>query len=120
MDEIITQIVSGDLNVVSLLMLFILGILTKRFVPWWIHEEVLIKLKEYEDASPDLLVKIRELVEVVNDPKNTQKVVLDAPNASEISVNTQQEPITKIISENTQKQSAQKIKEYKYQHYERR
>lgn len=66
MDQLITRILGGDLNATSLLMLFILGILTKRFVPWWIHEEVISKLKEYEEKAPALLEEVTTLIDLMS------------------------------------------------------
>lgn len=65
MEQLLVGILNGDLDAASLLLLFIIGILTKRFVPWWIHEEVLEKLKEYEDAAPELLDEITTLIETI-------------------------------------------------------
>lgn len=48
--------------VIVMLLLFIAGLLTKRFVPWWVYEDVLKKLKEYEDAAPSLISEIRRLM----------------------------------------------------------
>ena len=67
MEQIILEVLSGKLDGATLLMLFILGILTKRFVPWWIHEEALEKLKEYEDAAPALLDEVSTLIDLIND-----------------------------------------------------
>ena len=65
MDQLITKILAGELDAASLLLLFIVGILTKRFVPWWIHEEALEKLEQYESTAPALLDEIGELIELM-------------------------------------------------------
>lgn len=89
METLISQILSGgDINAVSLLILFILGLLTRRFVPWWVHEDVVKKLDEYEEASPDLLEEVRKLMKVMNDPDRIERVDVRAPNASEVNVDT--------------------------------
>ena len=48
--------------IVTMLLLFIAGLLTKRFVPWWVYEDVLKKLNEYQDAAPSLISEIRRLM----------------------------------------------------------
>lgn len=67
MNEIITSLLTGELGATTLLLLFILGILTKRFVPWWIHEDVLRKLEEYEEVAPGLVEEVSELIAILND-----------------------------------------------------
>lgn len=52
-----------DSQTIILLLLFITGILTKRIVPWWIHNEALEKLKAYEDAAPKLITEIQTLMD---------------------------------------------------------
>lgn len=70
MEKAIETIISGDLNTASLLMLFIIGILTKRFVPWWVHEEALDKLDEYERTAPVLMDEVTTLIDILNnDPQ---------------------------------------------------
>jgi hypothetical protein len=66
MDQLIASVMNGNFNSTSLLLLFIVGILTKRFVPWWIHEEVLDKLHEYEDAAPQLVEQVTDLIDLLN------------------------------------------------------
>lgn len=68
MNELITSLLTGELGATTLLLLFILGILTKRFVPWWIHEDVVKKLEEYESVAPGLVDEISELVDLLSDP----------------------------------------------------
>lgn len=67
MEQAIATILSGDLDTASLLILFIIGILTKRFVPWWIHEEVVHKLDEYEEAAPALMDEVSHLIDLLTD-----------------------------------------------------
>jgi hypothetical protein len=80
MDQLITSLLSGDLDAASLLLLFIVGILTKRFVPWWIHEEVLEKLDEYEKTAPALLDEVSLLIELINEPKVGGKTTETVPD----------------------------------------
>lgn len=86
MDAVIVQLLSGDFNTATLLILFIIGILTKRFVPWWIHEDVVKKLEEYEEASPELISEVRKLMDIMHDPRRVQQVDIQAPNAEEIHI----------------------------------
>lgn len=96
-DQIIIQLLSGDFNSATLLVLFIIGILTKRFVPWWVHEEVVKKLDEYEKDSPELIDEVRKMMEVMNDPKRLQKVDIQAPNAAEINIESRKSvPVRRI------------------------
>lgn len=67
MEQIIIEALGGNLDGATLLMLFIIGILTKRFVPWWVHEEALKKLKEYEDAAPVLLDEVSTLIDLLHE-----------------------------------------------------
>ena len=59
------KIISGDNEIVMLLLLFITMLLTKRIVPWWLYEETLKKLKEYEEAAPELITETRRLMELL-------------------------------------------------------
>lgn len=74
MDQALTALLTGELNTVSLLLLFIVGILTKRFVPWWVHEEVVKKLEEYEQAAPALLDEVSTLINLLVDDGPSNKV----------------------------------------------
>lgn len=65
MDQILVQILNGDLNTQALLILFIIGILTKRFVPWWVHDDVVQELKKYEEDAPQLMDAVQALTEEV-------------------------------------------------------
>lgn len=87
-DQIIIQLLSGDLNSATLLILFIIGILTKRFVPWWVHEDVVKKLEEYEEASPELIDEVRKLMDIMEDPTRVRRVDIEAPNAEEITIDS--------------------------------
>ena len=69
------KFLNGDLDVVTLLFLFITGLLTKRFVPWWVHEEVLEKLKAYEDAAPELITDVRRLIELIDEDDEGDLVI---------------------------------------------
>ena len=87
MDRLVETILNGDLNTTSLLLLFILGILTKRFVPWWVHEDALDKLEQYEQSAPELLDAIDTLTDVLNDPgvraalRDKERILDDLPVA---------------------------------------
>lgn len=63
------KFISGDNEIVLMLLMFITGLLTKRFVPWWVYEDVLKKLKEYEEAAPELIAETRRLMALID--KNT-------------------------------------------------
>lgn len=65
MDQLLVQLLSGELNTTTLLILFIIGILTKRFVPWWIHDDVVQELKKYEEDAPKLMDAVQELTDEV-------------------------------------------------------
>lgn len=96
-DQIIVQLLSGEINSVALLILFIIGILTKRFVPWWVHEEVVKKLEEYEEASPELIEEVRKLMDIMHDPRRVQQVDIQAPNAEEIHIESRKSvPVRRV------------------------
>lgn len=59
-------LIGNDTAVITMLLLFITGILTKRIVPWYVHEEALTKLKKYEDAAPGLITEVNRLMEVLD------------------------------------------------------
>lgn len=67
MNEVVAQLLGGDIDTVTLLLLFIVGILTKRFVPWWIHEDVVERLKKYEAVSPSLIESLNDLAELLDE-----------------------------------------------------
>jgi hypothetical protein len=67
MDELIVKLLGGNLTAETLLLLFIVGILTKRFVPWWVYEEVVEELRKYEDDAPQLLDAVQELTDEVRE-----------------------------------------------------
>lgn len=58
-------LIGNGADVITLLMLFIVGLLTKRFVPWWVHEEALRKLQEYEETAPELISEVKHLVSML-------------------------------------------------------
>lgn len=60
-------LIGNDAAVITLLLLFITGILTKRIVPWWVHDDALEKLKAYEDAAPKLITEIQHLMDVLHE-----------------------------------------------------
>lgn len=74
MDQLIVKILSGELDAASLLILFIIGILTKRFVPWWIHEEALEKLEQYESTAPALLDEVGELIDLMQTQSGRENI----------------------------------------------
>jgi len=77
MDQLLTKIIAGDLDAASLLLLFIVGILTKRFVPLWIHEEALEKLEQYESTAPALLDEIGDLIELMQTQTGSNSLTSD-------------------------------------------
>lgn len=60
-------LIGSGADVITLLLLFIVGLLTKRFVPWWVHEEALRKLREYEEAAPELITQVQRLVKALDE-----------------------------------------------------
>lgn len=60
------KFISGDNEIVLMLLMFITGLLTKRFVPWWVYEDVLKKLEEYEKAAPELITETKRLMELLS------------------------------------------------------
>lgn len=101
MDKLVDAIINGDLDTASLLMLFIVGILTKRFVPWWVHEEVLEKLDEYEKVAPALLDEVSTLIDLLNDPKVLRTIEEQAPEVREVDVTTQTKRLQRVIQHRT-------------------
>lgn len=101
MDKLVDAIINGDLDTASLLMLFIVGILTKRFVPWWVHEEVLEKLDEYEKAAPALLDEVSTLIDLLNDPKVLRTIEEQAPEVREVDVTAQTKRLQRVIQHRT-------------------
>lgn len=97
MDALIDVIVSGDLNTTTLLMLFILGILTKRFVPWWVHEEALEKLEQYEESAPELLDSIEILIGALNDPKIAKALKDESPTFRDTEVSDKSDQLRRVV-----------------------
>ena len=58
---LMSAILSPEGLCVTLLVLFI----TKRIVPYWIHDEALERLKRYEEQTPVLLHEFRELSRLI-------------------------------------------------------
>lgn len=69
MESLIVSLLSGELSVTTLLLLFIIAVLTKRFVPWWVYDSMVAELKVYKEQTPDLLDEIQNLFEVIQDEK---------------------------------------------------
>ncbi len=65
-------LIGSGADVITLLLLFIVGLLTKRFVPWWVHEEALRKLREYEEAAPELITQVQRLVKALDEKQKEQ------------------------------------------------
>jgi hypothetical protein len=63
MEQALLGLLGGDMTTDVLLMLFILGLLTKRFVPWWVYEDMVEKLREYEEVAPSLIDAVERLIE---------------------------------------------------------
>lgn len=70
-------LLQGDLNTITLLAAIIVGIFTKRIIPWWIHDEVVQKLKAYEEAAPELITQIRGLMDIIQEQEELNKVGKD-------------------------------------------
>jgi hypothetical protein len=93
MEQVIIELLGGKLDGATLLMLFIIGILTKRFVPWWVHEEALDKLAQYEDAAPALLDEVTRLIDTINnDPDAVGK-----PTTQRRRVRERQEKLQHVV-----------------------
>jgi hypothetical protein len=69
----------NDNQVVILLLLFITALLTKRIVPWWVHNEALEKLKAYEDAAPKLITEIQNLMESLHQQEQVDNTAPRTP-----------------------------------------
>lgn len=65
-------LLDSDLSVVILLLAFITGLLTKRIIPWWVHDDALEKLKAYEDAAPKLISEIQNLMDMLHEGEDEQ------------------------------------------------
>lgn len=74
MESLIVSLLSGELSVTTLLLLFIIAVLTKRFVPWWVYDSLVAELKVYKEQTPDLLDEIQRLFEVIQDEKDKTEV----------------------------------------------
>lgn len=59
-------LVTEDASVVFLLTTFIVLLLTKRIVPWWMYEDAIDKLKKYEEAAPGLVDRVDKLSETID------------------------------------------------------
>lgn len=66
-------LVGNDTAVITMLLLFITALLTKRVVPWYVHEEALNKLKKYEDAAPGLISEVNRLMDVIDKQEKTER-----------------------------------------------
>ena len=101
------QLLSQDLSVTTLLAIFIVGLFTKRFVPWWIHEEVLNKLKEYEETAPQLVDEMQKVLTLLEDPNNISRINVVAPRVNEIDIRARDDstnaPQVRVHSQPTQK-----------------
>lgn len=80
MEQTIISLLGGELGVTSLLLLFIIGLLTKRFVPWWVYDAIVEELNVYKEEAPEFLREVHRLLELVeqqDSEKNLDKD--DAP-----------------------------------------
>lgn len=82
------QLFSQDVSVVALLGAFIVGLLTKRFVPWWVYEEALKKLREYEETAPELIDEMQKMMAILEDPKTIERLNIVAPQVKTVDVVT--------------------------------
>ena len=71
----------NDPTTVSLLILFILGLLTKRFVPWWVHEDAIRRLRVYEEAAPELITEVRRLMVLLDEANKDKKHITANPKS---------------------------------------
>lgn len=67
MEETIISLLGGELGVTTILLLFILGLLTKRFVPWWVYEALVEELKVYKNEAPELIREVQRLLALVEE-----------------------------------------------------
>lgn len=78
MESLILSLLSGELSVTTLLLLFIIAILTKRFVPWWVYDSLVAELEIYKKQAPALIDDIQELFSLIEDshsPEHKKKVI---------------------------------------------
>lgn len=66
MEPLISSLLAGDLSTSTLLLLFILGLLTKRFVPWWTYEAMEQRLRLYEQDTPSLIKEVKDLLDTID------------------------------------------------------
>ena len=65
-------LIGNDTAVITMLLLFITGLLTKRFVPWWVYEDVVRQLKEYEEAAPELIAEVKRLITLMEKEEKSE------------------------------------------------
>lgn len=65
--------VGKDTAVITMLLLFVTALLTKRVVPWYVYEDVLRKLTAYEELAPSLKAEIDRLIQIVEGEPNKMK-----------------------------------------------
>ena len=65
MESTIISLLGGELGVTTLLLLFIIGLLTKRFVPWWVYDAIVEELNVYQKEAPALLTEVHRLLKLV-------------------------------------------------------
>lgn len=58
-----------DVVVVFVLLGFVVLILTRRIIPWWVYERSWERLKQYQDNESKILKLITELLEIIDKKK---------------------------------------------------
>lgn len=71
MEQAVLEILGGELTTDMLLLLIILGFVTKRIVPWWVYETMEQKLKEHEATAPALIEAVEELIEAIDESQGS-------------------------------------------------
>ena len=62
MDKSVDTLLTGQYTVESLLMLFILLLITKRIVPWWIYEQLERDYKELKARTESMTDTVDEYI----------------------------------------------------------
>lgn len=76
MEAVLVSLLSGELSVTTLLLLFIIAILTKRFVPWWVYDALVAELKVYKEQAPDLIDEIQNMYQSMQEKEIDEKAAL--------------------------------------------
>lgn len=81
MESLLTLLLSGDTST-TMLLLFILGLLTKRIVPWYVHEEVVEKLKKYEEQAPEMVEQMELVIKLLEREEKLREAIEKKPTVN--------------------------------------